>query len=166
MSKPNEQVFTGTSTNGNLQEALDAAIAQIGHGGPWRLASIDGVQGIVPEVNVRIFAVTGAPATADSGHATAAGAGISAGAETRQGLVEEIPAGTISICMDGAEYELVSRTVDGESRLRLKPANGRAGAVLRRFAGKGVEVSVTGPIVHVECTRMDVERAEEALVAT
>ena len=34
MSKPNEQVFTGTSTNGNLQEALDNAIAQVGHGGP------------------------------------------------------------------------------------------------------------------------------------
>jgi hypothetical protein len=91
---------------------------------------------------------------------------VSAESETRQGLVEEIPPGTISICMDGAEYELVSRTVDGESRLRLKPVNGRAGAVLRRFAGKGVEVSVTGPIVHVECTRMDVERAQEALVAT
>jgi hypothetical protein len=264
MSKPNEQVFTGTSTNGNLQEALDAAIAQIGHGGPWRLASIDGVRGIVPEVNVRIFALAGAltadaaarpgqpgaetttaqgvveeipadtvsfcqdgaqyelvtttadgeerlrlraapgraanvlrryagtgqevsvtgpvstvectvmdvieaqpvHATADSGDATAAAAAPSAGAETRQGLVEQIPAGTISICMDGAEYELVSRTVDGESRLRLKAVNGRAGAALRRFADKGVEVSVTGPIVHVECTRMDVEHAQEALVAT
>jgi hypothetical protein len=90
----------------------------------------------------------------------------SAGAETRQGLVEAIPHGTVSICMDGAEYELVSRTVDGETRLRLKAVNGRAGAVLRRFADTGTEVSVTGFLVHVECTRMDVERAEPALVAT
>lgn len=92
--------------------------------------------------------------------------GIEAAAgETRQGLVEVLPDGP-SICMDGAEYELLTRTVDGEQRLRLKPLNGRAGAVLKRFAGKGVEVSVTGTIVHIECTRMDVVRAEEALVAT
>lgn len=90
----------------------------------------------------------------------------SPGAETRQGLVEEIPAGTVSFCQDGAEYELVSRTVEGETRLRLKPVNGRAGAVLRRFAGTATEVSVTGLIVTVECERMDVESAEEALVAT
>ncbi len=170
MSEPNEQVFTGTSHSGNLQEALDAAVSQVGHGQAWRLASIDGLVGGIAgnDVNVRIFAVAGSPVIGGGGggDATAAGAGTSAGAETRQGLVEEIPAGTISICQDGAEYELVSRTVDGESRLRLKPVNGRAGAVLRRFAGKGVEVSVTGPIVHVECTRMDVEHAQEALVAT
>jgi hypothetical protein len=85
--------------------------------------------------------------------------------ETRQGLVEALPVGA-SICNDGAEYELAWRTVDGEQRLRLRPLNGRAGSVLKRFAGKGTEVSVTGPIVHVECTRMDVEHAHEASVAT
>ena len=90
----------------------------------------------------------------------------SPGAETRQGLVEAIPEGTLSICNDGAQYELVSRTVEGETRLRLRAVNGRAGAVLKRFADTGTEVSVTGLIVTVECERMDVERAEEALVAT
>ena len=155
MSKPNEQVFTGTSIHGNLQEALDNAIAQLGHGGPWRLASIDGVQGIVPEVNVRIFAVAGA-LTAD----TAARPGQPGdGAETRQGTVEKIPAGTLSFCQDGAEYELVYTTPEGKERLRLRAANGRAGSVLKRFADTGEEVSVTGPVSHVECTVMDVVEA-------
>lgn len=93
-------------------------------------------------------------------------AAISPGAETRQGIVEAIPEGTLSFCNDGAEFELVTRTVEGEERLRLRPVNGRARAVLKRFAGSNTEISVTGPIVTVECTRMDVERAEEALVAT
>jgi hypothetical protein len=97
--------------------------------------------------------------------ADAADLGEPAG-ETRQGLVEQIPHGTVSICMDGAEYELVSRTVEGETRLRLKPVSGRAGAVLKRYAGTGTEVSVSGSIVHVECTRMDVRHAQPALVAT
>jgi hypothetical protein len=158
MSKPNEQVFTGTSTNGNLQEALDAAIAQIGHGGPWRLASIDGVQGIVPEVNVRIFAVAGA-LTADTA-ARPGQPGEGEIQETRQGTVEEIPEGTLSFCQDGAEYELVTQTADGEERLRLRAAPGRAGSVLRRFAGTGQEVSVTGSVSHVECTVMDVVEAQ------
>lgn len=164
MSKPNpnEQTITGTS-RGNLQEALDAAVAQVGHGQTWRLAAIDGlVGGIVPELNVRIFAVTAAPAA----DAAARPGEPAEGEETRQGLVEAIPEGTLSFCQDGAEYELVSRTVEGETRLRLKPVNGRAGSVLKRFAGTGTEVSVTGPIVTVECTRMDVVRAQEALVAT
>ena len=91
--------------------------------------------------------------------------GGTAAGETRQGLVEVLPEGP-SICMDGAEYELVSRTVDGPQRLRLRPLNGRAGSVLKRFAGKGTEVSVTGEIITVECTRMDVEHAVEARVAT
>jgi hypothetical protein len=161
MSKNDEQTITGTSNRGNLQEALDAAVSQVGHGQAWRLASIDGLVGGFAgnDVNVRIFAVAGAAHTADA-------PAPSAGAETRQGIVEEIPRGTISYCQDGAEYELVTRTVEGEQRLRLKPVNGRAGAVLKRFAGTGTEVSVTGPIVTVECTRMDVERAEPALVAT
>ncbi len=162
MSKPNEQVFTGTSTNGNLQEALDNAIAQLGHGGPWRLASIDGVQGIVPEVNVHIFAVAGA-ATADAGGRPGEEPGEAH--ETRQGTVEEIPEGTLSFCQDGAEYELVTTTPEGEQRLRLRAANGRAGSVLKRFAGTGEEVSVTGPVSHVECTVMDVVEAHPVRAA-
>jgi hypothetical protein len=155
MSKPNEQVFTGTSIHGNLQEALDNAIAQLGHGGPWRLASIDGVQGIVPEVNVRIFAVAGAP-VADA--AARPGGGTAEPATTLQGTVEVI-ANPVSFCQDGAEYELVYTTPEGEQRLRLRAAGGRAGSVLKRYAGTGEEVSVTGPISHVECTVMDVEEA-------
>jgi hypothetical protein len=162
MSKPNEQVITGRSNTGSLQEALEDAVSQVGHGQSWRLASIDGlVGGIVGnDVNVHIFAGAGAEASADL-----AAPGGGEAVETRQGLVEVLPDGP-SICQDGAEYELVSRTVEGETRLRLKPLNGRAGSVLRRYAGKGIEVSVTGQIVHVECTRMDVVRAAEALVAT
>ncbi|HYH82314.1 MAG TPA: hypothetical protein VEX86_21160 [Longimicrobium sp.] len=95
----------------------------------------------------------------------APGGGETAAGETRQGLVEALPSGA-SICNDGAEYELLSRTVDGEQRLRLRPLNGRAGSVLKRFAGKGREVTVTGAIIHVTCTRMDVEQAQEAVVAT
>ncbi|HEU4886145.1 MAG TPA: hypothetical protein VFT45_28155 [Longimicrobium sp.] len=155
MSKPNEQVFTGTSTHGNLQEALDNAIAQLGHGGPWRLASIDGVQGIVPEVNVRIFAVAGAPV---AGAAARPGGEPGEPATTQQGVVEVI-ANPISYCQDGAEYELVHTTPEGEQRLRLRAANGRAGSVLKRYAGTGEEVSVTGPVSHVECTVMDVVEA-------
>ena len=160
MSKPdqNEQVFTGTSDNGNLQEALDAAVAQLGHGGPWRLAAIDGVQGIVNQVNVRIFAVAGAPAADAQGRPGQPGEGETL--TTLQGTVEEIPEGTISICQDGAEYELVTQTADGEERLRLRAANGRAGSVLKRYAGTGEEVSVTGPVSHVECTVMDVVEAQ------
>lgn len=101
----------------------------------------------------------------EQGGASSSGDPGGTAAETRQGLVEPLPGGA-SICMDGAEYELVTRTVDGETRLRLRPVNGRTGAVLKRFAGTGKEVSVTGPIITVECTRMDVEQAEPALVAT
>lgn len=165
MSKPNEQVITGSSNSGNLQEALDAAVLQVGHGQAWRLASIDGLVGGFAgnDVNVHIFAGAGAAADRDL---AAPGDGVgTTESETRQGFVEMLPEG-ISICQDGAQYELVWRTVDGEQRLRLRPANGRAGSVLKRFANKGVEVSVTGPIVHVECTRMDVEQAAPALVAT
>ena len=160
MSKPNEQVFTGTSHNGNLQEALDAAVGQVGHGQAWRLAAIDGLVGGFAGngVNVHIFAVAGAPA-ADT--AAASGRpGQPVEGETRQGTVEEIPEGTVSICQDGAQYELVTQTADGEQRLRLRAANGRAGSVLRRYAGTGQEVSVTGPVSHVECTVMDVVQAQ------
>ncbi len=96
--------------------------------------------------------------TASKGTGTATG-------ETRQGLVEPLAEG-ISFCMDGAEYELVSRTVDGEQRLRLRATSGHTRSVLRRYAGTGTEVSVTGEIITVECTRMDVQHAEPALVAT
>ncbi|HEX2081195.1 MAG TPA: hypothetical protein VHG08_26060 [Longimicrobium sp.] len=165
MSKPeqNEQVFTGTSNNGNLQEALDAAVARIGHGGPWRLAAIDGVEGIVSQVNVRIFAVAGAPAADGQERPGQPGEGETL--TTLQGTVEEIPEGTLSICQDGAEYELVTQTAEGEERLRLRPVSGRAGSVLRRYAGTGEEVSVTGVIRHVECTVMDVTRARPVSAA-
>jgi hypothetical protein len=162
MSKPNEQVFTGTSRNGNLQEALDAAIAQMGHGGPWRLATVDGVQGIVPEVNVRIFAVAGA-LTADAA-ARPGEPGPGEVPTTQQGVVEVL-AEEISICQDGAEYELVTRTPGGEQRLRLRAANGHAGSVLRRYAGTGDEVSVTGYVRTVECTTMDVFEAQPVRAA-
>jgi hypothetical protein len=112
----------------------------------------------VPEVNVRIFAVAGALA-ADAA-ARPGGPGEGEPQETRQGTVEEIPEGTLSICQDGAEYELVTQTADGEQRLRLRAANGRAGSVLKRHAGTGQEVSVTGPVRHVECTVMDVVQAQ------
>lgn len=251
----NRGVFSGTSTNGNLQEALDQAIAQAGHGVPWRLASIEGVQGIVSSVTVRIFAVgqkevgtdgggggafevptsrtgtvidisdqisicndgarwelvsqtpdgeqrlrlaTGSPEVervlndaagtrqevtvsgyirtvecermdvydAQPAHAGTLDAqadrpapGDGEATTTLQGTVEVL-AEEISFCQDGAEYELVTQTPEGEQRLRLSAGNGRAGSVLRRFAGTGQEVSVTGVIVHVECTSMRVEQAE------
>jgi hypothetical protein len=163
MSKPNEQVFTGTSTSGNLQEALDNAVSQIGHGQAWRLASIDGLVGGVAgnDVNVRIFAVAGAPA-ADA--ARRPGGEPGEPHETRQGTVEAIPEGTLSFCQDGAEYELVTITPEGEERLRLR-AKGRAESVLRRYAGTGEEVSVTGPVSHVECTVMDVVEAHPVRAA-
>jgi hypothetical protein len=255
----NRGVYSGTSIHGNLQEALDQAIAQAGHGVPWRLASIEGVQGIVNSVTVQIFAVTQAPDKDGSGggeepgfevptsrtgtvvdisgeigicqdgarwelvsqspdgeqrlrlatgnpeaervlndavrtgeevtvsgyirtvecermdvyDAQPAQAGTldaaaarpgTPGGETRQGTVEVL-AEQISICQDGAEYELVTQAADGEQRLRLSAANGHAGSVLRRFAGTGQEVSVTGVIVHVECTSMRVERAEPVRAA-
>ncbi|HYR08063.1 MAG TPA: hypothetical protein VEQ60_09850 [Longimicrobium sp.] len=244
MSKPNEQVFTGTSNQGSLQDALDAAVSQVGHGQAWRLASIDGLVGGIAgnDVNVRIFAVTQAAGGTDGGTgdqeqafevptsrtgrvvdisgqisicqdgaqyelvergeqrlrlkvtnpdaervlAAAAGttqevtvsgyirhvecermdvydaapAGSGVPHETRQGTVEEILKGTVSFCQDGAEYELVTHTADGEERLRLRAAHGRAGSVLKRYAGTGQEVSVTGPVSHVECTVMDVVEAQ------
>ena len=84
--------------------------------------------------------------------------------ETRQGTVEALTE-EISFCQDGAEYELVTQTPEGEQRLRLSAGNGRAGSVLRRFAGTGQEVSVTGVIVQVECTSMRVEQAEPVRAA-
>lgn len=253
-------VFSGTSTNGNFQEALDAAIAQAGHGVPWRLASIEGVQGIVNSVTVQIFAVvrkagdgggeepvfevptsrtglvvdiseeisicmdgarwalvsqtpdgeerlrlaTGSPevervlndaagtrqeitvsgyirrvecermdvydaqpaqaGTLDAQADRPVAPGEGEATTTRQGTVEVL-AEEISFCQDGAEYELVTQTPEGEQRLRLSAGNGRAASVLRRFAGTGQEVSVTGVIVHVECTSMRVERAEPVRAA-
>jgi hypothetical protein len=90
--------------------------------------------------------------------APAAAPGEGEATTTLQGTVEEIPEGTLSFCQDGAEYELVTTTPEGEERLRLR-ARGRAESVLRRYAGTGEEVSVTGPISHVECTVMDVVEA-------
>lgn len=251
MSKPNEQVITGTSNQGSLQEALDAAVSQVGHGQAWRLASIDGLVGGTAgnDVNVRIFAVTQAAGVTDGGtgdqeqafevptsrtgrvvdiseqisicqdgaqyelvergeqrlrlkatnpdaervlaaaagtpqevtvsgyirhvecermdvyDAAPAGSGEGEIHETRQGTVEEIPEGTVSFCQDGAKYELVTQTADGEQRLRLRAAHGRAGSVLKRYAGTREEVSVTGPVSHVECTVMDVVEAHPVRAA-
>ena len=160
MSERNEQVFTGTSNNGSLQEALDEAITGAGHGVPWRLASIDGVVGFAgSQVNVRIFAVAQAARDKDGG---------SVGDEpvyevptSRTGLVEDI-SGQISICQDGAQYELVSQTPDGEERLRLRVTNPDAERVLADAAGTRQAVTVSGYLRRVECERMDVYDAAPA----
>jgi hypothetical protein len=157
-------VFTGTSTTGNLQEALDAAIAEAGQGVPWRLASIDGVQGIVNSVTVRIFAVTQA----------ATGRDKDGGGEeeptfevptSRTGLVVDI-SGEPSICMDGAQFELVTQTPEGEQRLRLRAVNTEAERYLRSVAGSRQAVTVSGYIRRVECERMDVYDAAPATADT
>ncbi|HST60823.1 MAG TPA: hypothetical protein VLK84_19130 [Longimicrobium sp.] len=153
-------VFTGTSSTGNLQEALDAAVAQAGPGVPWRIASIEGLNGIVNSITVRIFAVTQA----------AAGKDKDGGGEeeptfevptSRTGLVVDI-SGEVSICMDGAQFELVTQTDDGEARLRLKATNPEAERYLRDVAGSRQEVTVSGYIRRVECERMDVYDAAPA----
>jgi hypothetical protein len=147
-------VFSGTSTNGNLQEALDAAIAQAGHGVPWRLASIEGVQGIVNSVTVQIFAVT--PKPGDGG-----GEPTFEVPTSRTGLVIDI-SGEPSICMDGAKWALVSQTPDGEQHLRLATGNPEVERVLNGAAGTKQEVTVSGYIRRVECERMDVYDAQPA----
>jgi hypothetical protein len=159
MSKPNQQVFTGTSITGNLQEALDDAIGQAGHGVPWRLASIDGVQGIVNSVTVRIYAVTQAPASRDLG--TAGDEPVYEVPTSRTGLVEDIR-DQVSICQDGAQFELVTQTRGGEERLRLKATNPDAERVLADAAGTRQAVTVSGYIRTVECERMDVYDAAPA----
>lgn len=151
-AKQTEQVFNGTSNNGSLQEALDQAIAQAGHGVPWRLASIEGVQGIVNSVTVRIFAVT------------QAGGGRPVGPEvptSRTGTVIDISE-QISICQDDAQYELITQTPEGEQRLRLRVTTAQAEHVLSDAAGTRQEVTVTGYIRRVECERMDVYDAAPA----
>ncbi len=153
-------VFTGTSITGNLQEALDAAIHEAGQGVPWRIASIEGLHGIVNSVTVRIFAVAQA----------AAGKDKDGGGEeeptfqvptSRTGLVVDI-SGEPSICMDGAQFELVTQTDDGEARLRLKATNPEAERYLRSVAGSRQAVTVSGYIRRVECERMDVYDAQPA----
>jgi hypothetical protein len=153
----NRGVVTGTSRSGNLQEALDDAVRQLGPGVPWRLASIDGLQGgIVGDVvNVQIYAVTQA-GSGDGGKD--GGSGEAEVPTTATGRVEDI-SGQISYCMDGATYELVSQTPEGEQRLRLKATNHEAERVLKDAAGTRQEVRVTGYLRHVECTRMDVYEA-------
>ncbi|WP_420125467.1 hypothetical protein [Longimicrobium sp.] len=163
MSKPNQQVFTGTSNNGSLQEALDGAIAQAGHGVPWRLASIDGVVGFVGnQVNVRIFAVTQAAKGRDGGSGEEP---VFEVPTSRTGVVVDIRE-QISICQDGAMYELVSRTDDGEQRLRLNATNPDTERVLADAAGTDQEITVSGYIRRVECERMDVYDAAPASAAT
>lgn len=152
-------VFTGTSSTGNLQDALDEAVRQAGQGVPWRLASIEGLQGIVSSVTVRIFAVAQAAGGKDGG---------SGGEEpafevptSRTGTVVDIR-GQAGICMDGAQFELVSQTPEGEQRLRLKATNPDAERYLDRVAGTPQEVTVSGYIRRVECERMDVYDAAPA----
>lgn len=157
----NRGVFTGTSNNGSLQEALDEAIQQAGQGVPWRLASIEGVQGIVNSVTVRIFAVTQAPDGTDGG-------GEEPGFQvptSRTGTVVDI-SGEIGICQDGARWELVTQTPDGEQRLRLATENREAERVLNEAAGTRQEVTVSGYIRTVECERMDVYDAQPATAET
>jgi hypothetical protein len=152
MSKPNEQVITGTSNQGSFQEALDAAVSQVGHGQAWRLASIDGQVGGTAgnDVHVRIFAVTQAAGATDGG--TGDQEQVFEVPTSRTGRVVDI-SGQISICQDGARYELVER---GEQRLRLKATNPDAEGVLAAAAGTTQEVTVSGYIRQVECERMDV----------
>jgi hypothetical protein len=155
----NRGVFSGTSTSGNLQEALDQAVQQAGQGVPWRLASIEGVQGIVNSVTVQIFAVT-QPAQGKPGD----GGGEEPTFQvptSRTGRVVDI-SGEPSICMDGARWELVSRTPDGEQRLRLATDNREAERVLNDAMGTQQEITVSGYIRRVECERMDVYDAQPA----
>ena len=208
MSKPNEQVFTGTSTNVDssgdepvfevptsrtglvvdiseqisiCQDGARYELVSHAPGGEQRLrlnatnpeaeAVLAGTAGSRQEVTVSGYIRSVECERMDVYHAEAAADATGrpgqepAQGETRQGAVEEIPEGTISFCQDGAEFELVTQTPEGEQRLRLSAANGRAKAVLRRFAGTGQEVSVTGVIVHVECTSMRVLQAEPVRAA-
>jgi hypothetical protein len=156
----NRGVFSGTSIHGNLQEALDQAVAQAGQGVPWRLASIEGVQGIVNSVTVQIFAVTQAPGRKDDD----TGGGEEPGFEvptSRTGTVVDISE-QISICQDGARWELVTQTPDGEQRLRLATGSNDVERVLNDAAGTRQEVTVSGYIRTVECERMDVYDAQPA----
>jgi uncharacterized membrane protein len=159
MSKPNQQVFTGTSTTGSLQEALDDAIGQAGHGVPWRLASIEGVQGFVSSITVRIYAVTQPAASRDLG--TTGDEPVYEVPTSRTGLVEDIRE-QVGICQDGAQFELVTQTRGGEERLRLKATNPDAERVLTEAAGTRQAVTVSGYIRTVECERMDVYDAAPA----
>lgn len=153
----NRGVFSGTSTNGNLQEALDQAIAQAGQGVPWRLASIEGVQGIVNSVTVQIFAVAQKEGGTDGG---GGGGGEFEVPTSRTGTVIDIE--PISICNDGARWALVSQTPEGEQHLRLATGNPEVERVLNDAAGTKQEVTVSGYIRHVECERMDVYDAQPA----
>ncbi|HYW10307.1 MAG TPA: hypothetical protein VE871_00055 [Longimicrobium sp.] len=156
-------VFTGTSTTGNLQEALDTAVSEAGQGVPWRIASIEGVQGIVNSVTVRIFAVAQPAAGKDKDGGGGEEEPTFEVPSFRTGRVVDI-SGEPGICMDGAEFELVIRTDDGEARLRLKPTVAEAGRYLRQVAGSAQEVTVSGYIRRVECERMDVYDASPAAV--
>jgi hypothetical protein len=82
---------------------------------------------------------------------------------TATGTVTRIPRDEISYCMDGAKYLLHYAASDGVGEtLRLRPTDDGAERVLDRASGTGDEVTVTGYIRHVECTRLDVFRAQRA----
>lgn len=81
---------------------------------------------------------------------------------TLTGTVTRIPKDEISFCMDGAKYLLHSTGPEGEETLRLRPIEDDAERVLDRAAGTDREVSVTGFMRHVECTRMDVLEAQRS----
>lgn len=147
-------MVTGQSPTGDLQEALEDAVRQLEHGAQWRLASIGGTRGATAgdHLNVNIT-------TIEQGRAGEPLGGAQAEVPTtRNGLVQVLPDGP-SICMDGAEFELVSQSAEGEDRLRLKPTESEARNVLAKAAGTRQDVTVTGYIRHVECTRMDVYHA-------
>lgn len=166
------QIFTGTSRNGSLQEALEAAVREATAAAPnpvfytWSLAGITGEQGgfvgaDVVNVSIRV-GLDGGRGDVDAqpaASATAAGDGGEAEVPTtRNGLVARLE-DDYGICMDGATFELVSQAPDGEHRLRLKPTNDEARDVLDRLAGSRQDVTVTGYLRYVECERMDVYHA-------
>lgn len=156
--KKKSDIITGTSHTGNLQEALDNATAQVGHGQQWRLASIDGlVGGIVGnDVNVHIYTVV--PSSAGGQGASAEG-GADDPAKIpvqRVGVVERLSGP--DICMDGAEYQLLTPAI--AEHLRLRPTNPEAQEVLEKSAGSGSTVQVTGYLAgEARCQRMDVYHA-------
>lgn len=161
--KKKDGIITGTSHVGNLQEALDAATAQVGHGQQWRLASIDGlVGGIVGnDVNVHIYTVV--PSRSEPG-----GGGGGAQEEGPQvptraiGLVERLDGP--SICNDGAEFRLITAAIGDTPRLR--PTNPEAQEVLAKYAGTRQQVVVTGYRAGAgECQRIDVFAAAPEAVA-
>jgi hypothetical protein len=152
MSDSQSVVVTGQSPTGNLQEAVEDAVRQLGHGDQWRLVAIEGFTGGTVGNHLNVHLTTDPGGTDRSGAVEVP--------STRRGLVERLSGP--DICNDGAEFELVSHTSRDEERLRLRPTIDEAREVLERAAGSRQEVRVSGYMRHVECTRMDVYHASPA----